>query len=115
MDIVEFLLARITEDEARVALVASAPPRWRMTVWPHDGDPIPVEVPPLTPERALAEYAAKRAIIAACRIEIVEDGERSDHTTEGDLAELTLRHLAVIYDDHPDYRDEWGPCGRHAE
>lgn len=53
----------------------------------------------------LAECAAKQAIIERnaelARIEV----RRQTRNLAGD----TLAHLAAVYADHPDYREEWKP------
>lgn len=133
----DFLLDRIAEDEARATLVLSAPPT--MTVHPHDGEEIPVEVPALTPTRVLAECEAKRRIVELHKnwpvlvetpptVERVGSAgpdafafrasqqlawmtEQEYRTRFGDEPPTApmLLALAAVYADHPDYRDEWRP------
>jgi len=85
MDLAEFVAARLDEDEGTVKrdLAHGA---WRPEY-----------------ERARREVTAKRAIL-------------KDHWPDlygcqvcvGD-ARCPLNHLAAIYSDHPDYREEWAP------
>lgn len=138
MDIKEFLVARIAEDEreaneakdatgvewaahgsllmyvddseSRLAEVVGAVEDYRMDpAWKH--------VERHDPTRVLAECAAKRAIIAAhdpsgLRWVGFPRAERQEayciedqHAAPCD----TLRTVATIYSDHPDYRPEWSP------
>lgn len=98
MTIVEFLLARIAEDEteARECSDPYAQGNWRT----YEND---VGTIAMTKDRALAECAAKRAIVE--RNEPYDDIQvrRQTRTLAGD----TLRDLAAVYADHPDYREEW--------
>ena len=48
------------------------------------------------PTRVIAECRAKRQVVEAVA---ADDATR----------ELVLRSLAVVYADHPDYREEWRP------
>ena len=79
------------------------------------------------PVRVLAECAAKRRIIALHEVQVDEDGGSTKdgrHDTLYWCATCdedrgygcwiqpgcqTLRILAAVYADHPDYRDEWMP------
>ena len=82
MTLSEFLLARITEDEARARFRQHQDIRAHR-VKPHDGPRRPDD-----PWRVLGECALKRKLIE-----------------EGD--ERAARLLALSYADHPDYREEW--------
>lgn len=116
MNITEFLEARITEDEAR------AGSGWSTlgdTRWERDNYGRTM----LTPSAVLAECAAKRAIIA----EHGRDDDSSAYYCETcavwwkcELGEgpppvawpcPTLRALAAIYADHPDYQEAWAVGG----
>lgn len=57
------------------------------------------------PRSALAECAAKKALIAACREDHEDSLTRNDDTVE--LATLVLYTLAQAYSDHPDYDPAW--------
>ena len=150
MDITEFLKARITEDEAAARAV---PPlgynhdmggnkqeeqftfdRWLPNAIDGMGNSSKHRHNPATethfsrwtPQRVLAECAAKRVIIelhhpfnhhgehgdyafcAACQWDHGSDEPRTDM----DIAEYghpcqTLRALATIYADHPDFQEAW--------
>lgn len=84
----EFLLARIAEDEERATRF----------------------LPAAGPARVLAECAAKRRIVEMHSQDTDRDwclqgcGMRSGWT--GYPCD-TLKALAAVYDDHPDYRAEW--------
>lgn len=115
MSIVEFLLARIAEDE-EIAHVASDPSEvWEVEVSDAhhtfaqvcavgDGavasSVLTVDAEHIArydPKRVLAECAAKRAIIEW-------------HRNWPVLVEAPALHiLAAVYADHPDYREEWKP------
>jgi hypothetical protein len=93
MTIVEFLNARITEDEVAATLRESHKtdcetiPNWAGYSYPCRCG---------VPERMAAECTAKRAIVA----------EGSDEV---------IKHLAAIYSDHPDYQRVWGNDGSVPE
>ena len=80
---VEFLLARIAEDEA-TARLASGP-------WAAVAD------------RVLAECEAKRRILDL--LFVVENAEL--HGDAGTTLNSVLRSLALPYSNHSDYRQEW--------
>lgn len=116
MTIAEFLLARIDEDEAqarrafadrrrdldRVAWIQGSqhePSETFLQAWEdHPGPLVIVGI-----ERVLAECAAKRRIV-----DLAVDAEKH---TRIDLPKnymrATLRALASVHADHPDYRAEW--------
>lgn len=88
--LMEFLLARIAEDERD----------W--TANPHAWDEIQYMLTGLTQERMFAECEAKRRIIALhtpC-----DDWSYGDASTCPELIAL-----AQPYADHPDFRQEWKP------
>jgi hypothetical protein len=90
MKIVEFLEARIAEDErAAYDLMGE-----------REGD------------RTLAECAAKRAIVADYSNAVADEPWRSQDAIKtyamfAAAWTFTLRHLASVYKDHPDYQQEW--------
>ena len=96
MNITDFLLARIEEDEMRANYYG----------------PLAMGT-----ARTLAECAAKRAImqqaIAASddRATIVDEycigGEGADEAYASDPGLLIIKALAGVYADHPDYQQEW--------
>ncbi len=119
-DLDGFLLARIAEDQRLAAEAAAATGQ---ESW--DGVPgvLPREaadhVAHHDPARVLAECAAKRRLVLACR-----DARPDLHllgarpqgldfplppTDQHQLAALTLALLALPYAAHPDYRPAWRP------
>jgi hypothetical protein len=120
--LVEFLLARLAEDEAaaqravpgpwelqgepRETLVFSAPTGVSVAVgWLRDLD----HVARHDPARVLAEVAAKRLILEYAPPKA--HGTFDDGWRRGQMAfhAHTLRLLALPYAGHPDYREEWKP------
>lgn len=117
--IVDFLLARIAEDEADAHHVS----RWATFIAGDGG----LSGGYTSMEgRVLAECQAKRAIIEHEFDNIAEDdAEYGDGCTVEELragacrdprvsklaagGDPILRDLALLYADHPDYRQEWKP------
>jgi hypothetical protein len=102
MDLAEFLLARIAEDEASIEhmtaekhrvetapVFAGLPPDWLMGVAIF-----------VSPDRWRAECEAKRRII---------DALSWDDEPWRRVRDYLLELLALPYADHPDYRAEWKP------
>jgi hypothetical protein len=94
--LVEFLLARIAEDEAAVSRVADASPSWA--------------------RRMRAECEAKRGIVSMHAGAVAACCWTHDPNTTHDELEAeagrpckTLRFLALPCADHPDHRSEWRP------
>jgi hypothetical protein len=108
LTITEFLLARITEDEA-VARTATDD-RFSWASVDYNSSECETHGTRHDPARILAECAAKRAIIHAHQI-LIYDGIR------GEVAECirecpgspceTLQALATVYATHEDYHPEW--------
>ena len=115
--IIEFLEARIQEDEDRAGSGWSrlGKARWETNNYGQEH---------LTPIAVLAECKAKRAIVDMCeRHRENRDARRSPsaHDAEDEkarqerrlqeararVADDAIRALASIYSDHPDYQDEW--------
>lgn len=119
--ITEFLLARIAEDEVRATMR-----EWHTIdceTIPNDaGYSYPCDCG--VPERMAAECSSKRAIIemhgrmageswqtwrnkycATCAD--WEDGQIGEGPPNIEYPCDTLRALAAVYEDHPDYRQEW--------
>jgi len=122
MELTEFLLARIAEDEAAAQtsgpwlrgpdaydddmLWAGAAPGWLSPIpflRPRDVGRHFEHIARHDPTRVLAECQAKRRIIEAVKEH--EEGEWEDDPIHG----AVLRPLALPYADHPDYRQEWKP------
>lgn len=112
-DIVEFLEARIAEDEARAGSGWSrlGDSRWETT---NEGQDF------LTPSAVLDECAAKRAIIelhAPIKDEGWVSGKDHGYLWCGSCGSIddspepypcdTLKAIAAVYKDHPDYQQEW--------
>lgn len=113
MNIIEFLLARVAEDEgvAQSVLAEAEHARephkfsWRMdfgvngssVYFPNDDAP--------SPARVLAECKAKRDIMRSCSEDYRYAMASGDDTTE--LAVEVLHAVAAVYSDHPDYDPAW--------
>jgi hypothetical protein len=131
-DIVEFLLARIAEDEAVARAATVAPwipvdgtvqspgvPVGMQGPWEHTSpvtrftlDRDAAHIARFDPAWVLAEVEAKRQIVAEAR-EIVDDPEKDwgdvdsldDHHVQAFA--FTFRALASVYRDHPDFDPAW--------
>jgi hypothetical protein len=95
--LVRFLLARISEDEAAIrSRIRAGEARSRTGGW-------------LPEDRAMAECAAKRDIIGLMqRMLVLRDLPHERSVRAG--AAAVLRRMAVLYDEHPAYRDGWRPA-----
>ena len=120
-DLDGFLLARIAEDQRLAAGAAAATGQ---ASWDHGAaGEVPKEaadhVAHHDPARVLAECAAKRRLVLACRDtrpDLRLLGARPEGldfplapTDRHQLAALTLALLALPYAAHPDYRPAWRP------
>lgn len=113
MTLTEFLLARIAEDEvaARQARDRIYPTMWSEDVGKMHGQHVVAHVERHAPDRVLAECETKRRIVADLR-QIEDSLQGTDlvpwYEANADWAAgRTLRHLAAVYADHPDYQQEW--------
>ncbi len=99
-DIADFLLARIADDEkvAEAAIGTGYDLGYRLAVDEVEGHRSGVHI---DPDRVLAECEAKRRI--------VEEWGRVERLGTNGFGPGVLRHLASVYADHPDYREEWRP------
>lgn len=95
MTITEFLLARIAEREAVARDLQHQARQGRQIVAFNGGGTGVREL--VDPARVLAECEAKRVAV---------DWYLNDDAT---VMEATIRALAAVYADHPDYREEWRP------
>lgn len=103
MTITEFLLARIAEDEADAN--GEDEDYADTTLFPTiDSD----HQARWHTDRVRAECAAKRAIIDMALDLQLSPTERLPAWVPAN-GELALRHLAAVYANHPDYRQEWKP------
>jgi hypothetical protein len=131
LSLVEFLTARLDEDEA-VARAAGGEHWYWSRVRKDDEEPIILDSPSClvsyeivnegyadhaarwSPALVLAEVEAKRRIVDECANAAAWaaspdcDAPLSYSTMAGVLLGA-LRHLASVYSDHPDYREEWTP------
>ncbi len=98
--LVEFLLARIAEDEMVAKEVPGPSDEKGLSWWGEYGHLS------VSPARVLAEVDAKVRITEECRGWLADRGD--DYGARA-LAGMTLRLLALPYTDHPDYREEWRP------
>lgn len=127
--VADFLMARIAEDEAAASLCRG--PEWTVeyahqyedgdwaetTLWGggkalasfddnFGGDPAD-HIARHDPARVLAECAAKRAIVERLKKDVDWYAQSDDSWAGGRAAAATdaIRQLAVVYADHPDYRE----------
>jgi hypothetical protein len=127
MTIIEFLRARIAEDEAAAMAAADGP-------WEHDehlGDHAVTSVIGAVatasnvypegavgleeadaahiarhdPARVLREVAAKRAIIEEWEVDYIDNP--CTQLPDARAARLALHVIATVYSDHPDYDPAW--------
>jgi Family of unknown function (DUF6221) len=134
MDIAEFIRARLDEDEAAARAAAGrAPGPWVGAFKQVTSEPSSAEISIVAttewsdtshhierwePARALREVAAKRAILAIHEPLPSVYGEppvcgacwpQPRPGTHPLWPCSTVRPLAAVYSDHPDYRAEWKP------
>lgn len=110
MGIVEFLEARIAEDEARVDAIHS------LATERYGGLPVYRNVSG-SPTRILREVAAKRELMAReapsrCQGHPkpwMQHGEHGAGFCFAPSEDSVLYVLAAIYSDHPDFNEEWRP------
>jgi hypothetical protein len=130
----EFLLARITEDEAAAqdcvdsgawsAFRHEEGLEWWVTsanfghvvttgyVGNKDSRPNAEHIARHDPARVLAEAAAKRAIVdefVKRRDAPPESMDVAPEVAKISALKFACRALAAVYNDHPDYRQEWKP------
>lgn len=93
--VIAFIRARLDEDEG-----------WGKLSGDRGGEPTPE-----SQARVLAEVAAKRALIAG--YETVAQGygpwDGCGDWCEWNVVYWALQHVAYIWHEHPDYRQEWKP------
>jgi Family of unknown function (DUF6221) len=103
MTLTEFLLARITKDEADTQKIADPGNQFPIDLIWNGSEYVGLLV---SPARVLAECKAKRAIVG--RHQQYEGNGICEECRHYDPCD-TLRFLAAVYADHPDYREEWKP------
>ncbi|BCT75626.1 hypothetical protein SCMU_14680 [Sinomonas cyclohexanicum] len=123
MSIVEFLLARIAEDEALAKLYAEhhdplfidddGRTEWLDGLWDDGTFYLPNRHTTwdrlYDPARVLAECAAKRWVLDTLRSYEPDTEWRTepDMGKRGNNAAGAVRQLAAVYAEHEDYREEW--------
>jgi hypothetical protein len=99
-DIIEFLEARIAEDESAVRAFHLGMQGTDLQVAGAGSD-----ASPLSPARVMAECAAKRKILG--NVPLVIDIP----VQMGGTSEYVLMCLAAVYSSHPDYQEGWAVEG----
>jgi hypothetical protein len=111
MDLAEFLLARIGEDEAaaRKVLAEHEMYDWESYLSGAGGYGFSSNLfaERFNPTRVLAECEAKRRIVELAAPWAAYTGENNGMARV--VQDMNLRLLALPYADHPDYRSEWAP------
>ena len=122
MNIVEFLEARIAEDEALASEAikpenchpygdTSFPPippeQWGREMKGYVGGPWADHAGQHNPLRVLAECAAKREIIADRKLIDRSSNDGEWFMGYSDANYIAVGFLAAAYSDHPDYQQEW--------
>lgn len=105
-ELTDFLLARITEDEA-LALIAQTEEEHQIDAWHTLGCEVrqgDSECDCGVPARVLAECDAKRRIVERHPRDHASCATYWDRETCAALLDL-----AAVYADHPDYQQEWKP------
>jgi hypothetical protein len=125
VDLAEFLLARIGEDEAVAGHCSGPGWRYRLClgidqvvdaadddgfVATFDLDMDAMHAARWNPRRVLAECAAKRRVVEfEAGVTGVVEAVRQVVPVSGKPGTTVLRLLALPYADHPGYREEWRP------
>ncbi len=115
-NLVEFLRARLDEDELAARDAIPDDDRWNsamVAAW--ERDPVTAtHIARWNPARVLAEVEAKRRIIDYCESAIEAGGIKPGSTWNDDAAgaevgEAVLHLMALLYAGHPDYDPAWAP------
>lgn len=101
LTITEFLEARIAEDETSLEAVPAAAKQLDDFDFGGTDDYLRFT---MGYGRAVAECAAKRAIIEQCEQVLANPWDYGDATY---TVEAALETLAAVYKGHPDYQQEW--------
>ncbi|MCC4300401.1 DUF6221 family protein [Rhodococcus sp. 3-2] len=121
MTIVEFLEARLDEDEGSATWSGTAfdgrafeCTEYTSGVLDTGDDLVAIGDSSITrhfethdPARVLREVAAKRAIISDHRRFMAEERRRMNGWVPNEWDQPILKALASVYSDHPDYQHEW--------
>lgn len=120
-DLVTFLRARIDEDDLTVREANTSPEMVTGIPRSYAKAPVAIHIARFAnPDRALREIEAKREMLrlAAQSRKNANLPPETPHGPSGAgffvkgyaaAMEHTLRLLAAVYADHPDYRPEWAP------
>ena len=116
MTLTEFLLARIAEDEAAANVAHRESPARvlaeceakRRIVEFHKSWPVLVQTP-VTFEPVDGTDPGHYTFRATQQIAWTTEQEYRERFGDEPPAGPVLRHLAAVYADHPDYREEWRP------
>lgn len=103
LTLTDFLLARIAEDEEKWTPFAGYIQPWTVRL---DFADSAAEVT-IDPARVLAECEAKRATLREHAIGPTGDCGVCSYWSEYPCP--TVRFVAAVYSDHPDFREEWRP------
>ena len=98
----EFLLARITEDEAAARELIDNGPEWMEEAVSFGANP----------DRVLAECEARRRIVEGLHNILGDAPDQADGTALRGYVEalwVVVQELAAVYADHPDYQPGWKP------
>lgn len=112
MNLADFLLARIAEDEtaARAALQrGSTVYDWAVLRDRHFILADSHHIPRWKPARVIAECDAKRRIVTDVGVVVLDPFGVQWPEGYKEALEHTLRLLALPYADHPDYDEAWRP------
>lgn len=123
MTITEFLTARYDEEAASARAATPGPwaPSGKSVLDSDDTEFVEatrrdaLHIARHDPARVLREIAAKRSVVdlhvCPCPADCGECGACSgDHHADPTPAPCeTLRHMAAVHADHPDYQQEWAP------
>jgi hypothetical protein len=113
-DLTAFVKARLDEDEETANAVR--PKDWDDIGWAGVGATATAHAARFDPARVLREVEAKRAIVDLASKLVGREWPdwHKEHGIAPTVREeanhlYTLKILAAVYNDHPDYRQEWTP------
>ncbi|WP_433893014.1 DUF6221 family protein [Streptomyces sp. CA-111067] len=107
-DLIEFLRARLDEDDLTVREANTSPEMVTGIPRSYAEAPVAIHIARFAnPDRVLAEIEAKREVLHI--FERTRDYSPIFMSGIGAAMVGTLRLLAQAYDGHPDYREDWRP------
>lgn len=104
---IEFIQARLAEDEAAALRATNWLGPWELENTHHHTAADADFFSRNTARRVRREVEAKRALLAMAKGALHAFGVKDSEWLR--WHEPALRHLAVVYADHPDYDEEWRP------